>query len=154
MRNRDSIPAFERLNSSFEPFLNGFWTESPKIRNSCDFFFIYDFYGFYYLPKHEMKTLNSVAVGLALFLGIGFERAEAQITNSEASATMLASRIAADAGVPANQYADYSRSLARTLSLLSPAKQAEVFGGTIPNGSGFGAGTGTGLSTGTGTGTG
>lgn len=79
-----------------------------------------------------MKSLSQIA-GIVLISLLGLpEECQAQITDSDQSAQMIASRIAADSGRPAANYLNYGRSLAKTLSLLSNDQQARVFDGAIP----------------------
>jgi len=62
------------------------------------------------------------------FLLLG-SRANAEvIADTPSSAQYLAIQISLSSGYPAENYASYSRGLAKTLSLLTAAEQAEVFG--------------------------
>jgi hypothetical protein len=66
---------------------------------------------------------------LSLFLVFGWGgQSEAQIRDNEASANVLAVQCAVSSGFSTQDYEEYCRSLAKTLSRLSPAQQVKVFG--------------------------
>jgi len=66
---------------------------------------------------------------LSLFLVFGWGgHSEAQIRDNEASANVLAVQCAVSSGFSTQGYEEYCRSLAKTLSRLSPAQQVKVFG--------------------------
>ena len=74
-----------------------------------------------------MKTkINLLAFGTVLFL---FESPLfAQIGENEYSVSVIAMQCAVSSGYSASDFDDYSRRLAKTLSLLSPDQQKRVFG--------------------------
>lgn len=74
-----------------------------------------------------MKTkINLLALGTTLFL---LEApAYAQISESESSVNVLAAQCSVSSGFSTTDFDDYSRRLAKTLALLSPAQQTRVFG--------------------------
>jgi hypothetical protein len=74
-----------------------------------------------------MKMIRSLY--LLLMVAFAFPAAaDAQIADNDASISVLAVQCAVSSGFSANEYEDYCRRLAKTLSLLSSAQQTRVFG--------------------------
>ncbi len=90
-----------------------------------------------------MKIVNTALFLGALLLFAGARETCAQIADSETSARWIAGLIVSDAGGTEDQYLNYSRSLAKTIGLLSTNKQTRVFGFTPPSGDGGTTGEGT-----------
>lgn len=71
----------------------------------------------------RFRNLFVITIGSALL-----HSAEAQITDSEDSATMLAYQCSISSGYSVDGYMPYARGLARTIAQVSPAGQEDVFG--------------------------
>lgn len=76
---------------------------------------------------NAMKSFRHLIAILLGLLGTSLPLG-AQIRDNDASVATLAVHCAVSSGFSANDYEDYCRSLAKTLSLLSNAQQTRVFG--------------------------
>lgn len=74
-----------------------------------------------------MKTIRSFYLLLFSALAVPV-LTDAQIADNDASMNVLAVQCAVSSGFSADEYEDYCRRLAKTLSLLSSAQQTRVFG--------------------------
>ena len=93
-----------------------------------------------------MKRANQLLLSF-LLTGLLIPAANAQITDDDTSATMLAFQCAVSSGNSASGYEGYGRSLAKTLALMSAEQQERIFGYTpqpagsfakVPAGGSFG----------------
>ena len=78
-----------------------------------------------------MKLRNSSALGILLAVSltvVAGSRAHAQIGEDDSSVNYLAIQIGASAGIAAENYQQYARKLAKTMSHLNSGQQARVFG--------------------------
>lgn len=71
-----------------------------------------------------MKHLLSILLAVTGYSGIS----EAQITDDESSKNFLAIHCAVSGGRSAHDFEEYGRKLAKTIGLLSPSQQKNVFG--------------------------
>lgn len=80
-------------------------------------------------PKPNPRTrLSLVAALLAAAWSFTATPARAEIQNDEASAQFLAAKIVESAGGTVDQYLNYARRLAKTLSQFSAAQQQAILG--------------------------
>lgn len=80
-------------------------------------------------PKANPRTrLSLVAAILAAAWSFTATPARADIQNDEASAQFLAAKIVESAGGTVDQYLNYARRLAKTLSQFSAAQQQAILG--------------------------
>ena len=86
------------------------------------------------LGGHTAQVL--IATLSLLFIGGWSTSLRAEITDSEDSASYLASQIAVSSGGTTSQYMIYSRGLAKTLSQLSPTAQERVLESSSTAGTG------------------
>lgn len=85
--------------------------------------------------------MNRIRIFLVLALGMALlHSAEAQITDSEESATMLAYQCSLSSGYALEGYMPYARGLAKTIAQVPAAGQEEVFGYLPALGGNSGAG--------------
>lgn len=80
-------------------------------------------------PRANPKTrLSLVAALLAAAWSLAAVPARAEIQDDEASAQFLAAKIVESAGGTVDQYLNYARRLAKTLSQFSSAQQQAILG--------------------------